>query len=349
MKGDEQCMFEEIKEQLIDNPEHIVNLLELYGCEKIRIRNKEIRCAREDGANPTAVVIRLTNNEKLYVKDYEVNFSGDLINYFVQIKGVPFRDVMNAVKHELNIDSIYNYKRRTQLFGGIYSSIGRHSDEISVTTYPDEILQQYGNTPNLMWLKDSISFETQRKWSVGFDVFTQRATLPIRTPSGEIMAIKGRFNGEPDEFVPKYLYIVEGAMSQTLFGYSENYNMLYEGNIIIVESEKSVLKLDSWGYNNVVALGSNSLSSAQAKLILSLNPKSVTFMLDKNLPFSNTKRNADLLKSFCVMKELDIRYWNWQENLTLPPKSAPCDATVDEWHSVLANEIEDIERIKIEE
>ena len=340
-------MFEEIKEQLIDNPEHIVNLLELYGCEKIRIRDKEIRCAREAGANPTAVAIRLIGNENLFVKDYEMNFSGDLINYFVKVKEIQFRDVMNSIKNELHLDSIYNYKRKTALFGGIYSRVMRPNDEPSVTTYPEEILKEYGNTPNLLWLKDGISLETQRKWNIGFDVCSQRITMPIRTSSGEVMSIKGRFNGEPDEFIPKYLYVVEGPMSQTLFGYSENYNMLYEGNIIIVESEKSVLKLDSWGYNNVVALGSNSLSAAQAKLILSLNPQSVTFMLDKDLPLANTKRNADLLKSFCVMKELDVRYWNWTENITLPSKSAPCDSTIDEWHSILASEIEDIEEIGV--
>lgn len=50
-------------------------------------------------------------------------------------------------------------------------------------------------------------------------------------------------------------------MSQTLFGYSENYSSLYENDVWIVESEKLVLKMDSWGYNNVVALGSNLLST----------------------------------------------------------------------------------------
>lgn len=336
-------MFEEIKEQLIDNPEHIVNLLELYGCEKVRIRNREIRCAREEGANPTAVVIRLMNNENLFVKDYEMNFSGDLINYFVKVKEISFRDVMAAIKNELHLDSIYNCKKKTALFGGIYSRVMRPSDEPSITTYPEEILKQYGNTPNLMWLKDGINLATQRKWCVGYDTETQRATLPIRAATGEIIAVKGRANFELDEFTPKYLYTHQGSMSQTLFGYSENYNMLYENHVFVLESEKSVLLLDSYGYNNAVALGSNSLSTTQAKLLLSLNPQSITFMLDKDLPFENTKRNVDLLRSFCTMRNINIRYWNWENNLSLPPKSAPCDAGIDEWHYILANEIEDIE------
>ena len=163
------------------------------------------------------------------------------------------------------------------------------------------------------------------------------------------MAIKGRANFELDEFTPKYLYIVQGPMSQTIFGYSENYSSLYEGDVLIFESEKSVLKLDSWGYSNAVALGSNSLSTTQCKLLLSLNPKSVTFMLDKSLPLENTKRNVDLLKTFCSMRQIQIRYWNWENNITLDEKSAPCDNSKTEFEYILQNEVVDIKNLTKEE
>ena len=342
-------MFEEIKEKLLEQPEYIINILETFDCHKARINGREIRCAREENSNPTAVVIRLTNNENLLVKDYELNTVLDLINYLIKVKSASFKDVMNAIKQELHLDSIYNYKRKVGLFGGLYDKISRSNGEISVTTYPEEILEQYGNTPNLLWLKDGISLSTQRKWSIGYDVESQRITMPIRTSTGEIMAIKGRANFELDEFTPKYLYIVNGPMSQTLFGYSENYSSLYENEILVVESEKSVLILDSWGYNNVVALGSNSLSTTQAKLLMSLNPKRVTFLLDKSLSLENTKRNADLLKTFCTMRLTEICYWNWEDNLTLDEKSAPCDDTKAEFEYILKHEIEPIENLEEDE
>ena len=342
-------MFEEIKEKLLEQPESIINILETFNCHKARINGREIRCAREENSNPTAVVIRLANNENLLVKDYELNTVLDLINYLIKVKNASFKDVMNVIKQELHLDSIYNYKRKVGLFGGLYDKISRSNGEISVITYPEEILKQYGNTPNTLWLKDGISLSTQRKWGIGYDVLSQRITLPIRTSTGEIMAIKGRLNGNPEEFEPKYLYIENGPMSQTLFGYSENYSSLYENEIIVVESEKSVLILDSWGYNNVVALGSNSLSPTQAKLLISLNPKRVIFMLDKSLSLDNTKRNADLLKTFCTMRQLEIRYWNWEDNLTLDDKAAPCDDTKDEFEYILANEIEPIENLEDED
>lgn len=349
MIGGVKDVFEEVKSKLLEQPESIVNILETFGFDKIRRNHREIRAAFEPGMNPTAVVIRLQDNENLFVKDYERNFSYDFINYLIKSKNIPFKDVMNAIKQELHLDSIYNYKKRVGLFGGIYNNISRSNGEIDVTTYPEEILEQYGNTPCTLWLSDGISLSTQRKWSVGFDVLSQRITLPIRTSTGEIMAIKGRLNGEPGEFEPKYLYLINGPMSQTLFGYSENYSSLYENEILVVESEKSVLKLDSWGYNNVVALGSNSLSATQAKLLISLNPKCVTFLLDKSLSLENTKRNAELLKTFCAMRQLEIKYWDWEDNITLEDKSAPCDDTKTEFEYILQQEIKPIEELTEEE
>lgn len=339
-------MFEEIKLKLLEQPESIEHILDTFNFDRIRRNQKEIRCAFEQGMNPTAVVIRLQDNDNLFVKDWERNISLDLINYLVKSKNIPFKDVMNVIKQELHLESIYNYKRRVGLFNGIYDNISRQNSEMSVTTYPEEILKQYGNTPNMLWLKDGISLETQRKWNVGYDVLSQRITLPIRSATSELIGVKGRCNYEPDEYEAKYLYLTPSCpMSQTLFGYSENYSSLYENDVWIVESEKSVLKMSSWGYNNVVALGSNSLSTTQCKLLLSLNPKSVTFMLDKSLPLENTKRNAELLKTFCTMRQIRIRYWSWIDNITLPDKSAPCDDTKDEFEYILENEIEPIENL----
>ena len=343
-------MFEQVKERLLEQPEAIEHILDTFGFARIRKNHREIRCAFEEGMNPTAVVIRLQDNENLFVKDWERNISLDMINYLIKSKNIPFKDVMNVIKQVLHLDSIYNYKKKVGLFNGLYDRISRSNSDVEVTTYPEEMLKQYGNTPCLLWLRDGISLETQRRWGVGYCVESQRITLPIRTSTSELMGIKGRCNYDPDQYEAKYLYLTPSCpMSQTLFGYSENYSSLYENDVWLVESEKSVLLLDSMGYNNVVALGSNSLSTTQAKLILSLNPKSVTFLLDKDLPLENTRRNAELLKTFCTMRQLNLYYWNWTDNITLSPKSAPCDEGLDEFKYIMQNEIEPIESLEDDE
>lgn len=68
-------------------------------------------------------------------------------------------------------------------------------------------------------------------------------------------------------------------------------------------------------------------------------------MLDKSLPLENIKRNAELLRTFCTMRQLQIRYWNWIDNITLDDKSAPCDDTKDELEYILTTEIELIKKL----
>lgn len=339
-------MFEEVKKQLVNDPESIQRILEIFGFDKIRIRSTEIRCAFEYGMNPTAIVIRLKDNDNLFVKDYERNVSYDLITYLVKEKCVEFKTVLSIIKEEIGIESFHKFKRPAKLFGGLYDGIKKKKNSTEIKAYPESILDQYEKIPNLRWLRDGISFKTQMKWGVGYDIESQRITLPIRSPYGELMAVKARANFELSEFEPKYLYLYSGAMSQTLFGLSDNYDALYGGDIMVFESEKSVMLLDEWGYKNAVALGSNSLSTAQAKLIMSLNPRSVTFMLDKDLPLENTKRNVDVLREFCKMRTLAINYWNWENNLDLGEKCAACDGSREVFEYILENEIEDIRTIQ---
>ena len=339
-------MLEEVKSKLIENPEQIQHILEAFDFDKVRIRNNEIRCAFEHGMNPTAIVIRLRNNENLFVKDYERNVSYDLVTYIVKEKCVKFKDVLNVIKQETGIESLYNYKKKVGLFGGVYDSVLKNKDEADVKTYPEKFLDKYERVPNLRWLNDGISLETQMKWNVSYDVESQRIVFPIRTHTGEICAIKGRANFELSEYEPKYLYLQPGPMSATLYGYSENYDSLYEGDVLVFESEKSVLLLDSWGYHNAVALGSNSLSPTQAKLLMSLSPRSVTFMLDNNLPLENTKRNVDVLQSLCTMKTTEIKFWDWMYTLDIDEKSAPCDSGKEVFEYILKNEIENVKELK---
>jgi hypothetical protein len=49
------------------------------------------------------------------------------------------------------------------------------------------------------------------------------------------------------------------------------------------------------------------------------------------------------------MRQLEIRYWNWENNITLDDKAAPCDDTKAEFEYILANEIEPIENLEEDE
>ena len=49
------------------------------------------------------------------------------------------------------------------------------------------------------------------------------------------------------------------------------------------------------------------------------------------------------------MRQLDIRYWSWIDNITLSDKSAPCDDAKEEFEYILQHEIEPIENLEEDE
>ena len=332
-------MISELKKQLLENPENICTLLEEFDFAHITLKRNEIRFARNsDGGHN--IRIRL-NDEYLNVTDYVNSIHTDIISYIIKEKHTDFRSVLAAIKRILNLSDDWRPQSRRLIFGGVYEHI-IHMADSSPKTYDESILDEYLKVPNERFQRDNISLEAQMKFGIGYDVCTDRITIPIRDQHGSLMGIKGRRNHETDnEEDPKYLYLVPCQMSKTLFGYSTNYSSMYGGTVIVFESEKSVLQCASYGYHNAVALGSNSLSEYQAKMILSLNPQKVIFMLDSDLPLENTKRNIDMLRSVAIMRDLQINYFDWTECLELPAKASPSDEGKEVFEYILAENIKD--------
>lgn len=335
-------MLKELKNELLNNPQYIINILETYDFYKPHIKNNEIRCGLAEGHNPTAIRIKLDNNENLFVKDFVRNFNYDIIIYIIKTRNVEFIDVLKVIKTELGIADFYNFNTQKSVFGGFYDKIHKTNSDLYVKSYDESILNDYQNIYNSRFAKDNISFLTQECFQIGYSLETQRITIPIRNAYGEIIGIKGRANWEVDAEEPKYLYLVSCSMSSTLYGYCQNYKYLSNGDIIIFEAEKSVLQCHSYGIYNCVSLGSNSLSITQCKLLMELNPKKIIFMLDKSLDYENTKINITKLSAFTRMFDTQIYWWDWTKNKTLPDKSSPSDFGKEVFKEILKNEIVEV-------
>lgn len=342
-------MLNDLKEKLITNADSLIKLLEFFGFEKISLRVSEIRFARDDDGGANNIQIRLDNNDGIFVKDYVKNINSDIISYIMQEKGVDFKTVLDAIKNILNLSDTWKEQKKINLFGGFYDTIGSKF-EAPIATYPESIMDQYENVGNTLWVKDGIHIETQRVFGVRFDVANNLIVFPWRNDLGQIIAVKGRYNGIPDEDMPKYYYPQRGNISYFLYGFSENYPNLYRcENLYVFESEKSVMKCYENGFRTCVALGSHSLSTAQASLIIQLQPQNVVFMLDKDLDYSETLKNAKILKEYTGFSNIKIKMWDWKKNKTLGPKSSPCDDSKKVFEDIINKEIVDIKIKKVEE
>ena len=246
-------MISDIKQELLNNPDKIRELLEIYDFHNISIKHNYISFGRSEDSRKDAIAIFLKDNSYLNVKDFSRNEHGDIFSYIARTKGTNFADVLFTAKNVLGITETSFHKRR-EVFGGFYSGINKIQTEVEQNLIDESFLNRFDTIPNLRFIQDRISISTQAKYKIGYSWLDNAITIPMRDCEGRLIGIKGRKNYECDE--DKYFYIKPCRCSYNLFGYSENYSEMYESDVIILESEKSVMQLDSYEIYNSVALGS---------------------------------------------------------------------------------------------
>ena len=330
-------MLSDVKKELINHPDKLKDVLEHFGYCNIVIRPKYISFGRDEKSSKKSIVINLENNEYLYTIDYARNIRKDIFSYIIEQRKVEFIDVLNEVRHALGITDYYDFFDNKGIFGGFYEKIRKRRTN-KVNTYDDSILDCYVNCGNIRFLADNISLLSQKFFKIKYDVESQGIVIPIRNQFGQLMGVKERFNYDVPDGEMKYFYAVPCSMSQTLFGYSQNYEFLVDNTIYIFEAEKSCMQCYSYGIRNCVSLGSGSISIQQVKMLLELNPKRIIFLHDVGYGLENIMRNIDMVKNYSRFTEVELGYWSYfgrgYEN-----KVSPSDLGKECLENILQNEI----------
>lgn len=295
----------ELKKRLLNNPQHIENILEKYNFHNIDVRSREIRCGIEEDTNNTSIRIKL--NENLSASDFGRDIHGDLFSLIMKSRDVELKDIIQTVKSELGITYI-EFTRTKKIFGGFYDNIKRRNrSKGEVKKYDLSIMQDYLNKYNTLFLKDGINFVTQKKFKVGVDHTSSRITVPWFDSEGSLVGIEGRYMGDykKDE-VSKWMPVIPFSKIHFLFGYNVNYPYLQSSDEIYVgESSKFVMQLDSLGIYSAVALGGNSIHNQQIKQLSWLNPKKIILCFDEGLDEEVIKRQVE--KTKILLKFFDIK------------------------------------------
>lgn len=307
-------MLKEIKKELLDNPEKLKELLEYFNFYNVHIHQSYISFGRAQDTSKKSIVIRLEKNDYLYVTDYARNISKDLFSYISEQRLVDFKDIIGVVRNILGVDDFGLFNESRGIFGGFYEKIRKRS-EYSVRTYDESILDKYIPLANKRFVDDNISIAAQQFFGIRYDVESQGIVIPIHNQIGELIGAKIRCNYEVQDGEMKYYYLIPCQASQTLYGYSQNYNYLTNNIIYIYEAEKSIMQCFSYGIRNCVALGSGSISRKQVRMLLELNPKKIIFMHDVGYDLENILRNINMVKNYSRFSEVELGYWDFFDRL----------------------------------
>lgn len=330
-------MLKEIKKELLNQPEKLKEVLEHYNFHNVIIHQSYISFGRSVDSSKKSIVIRLTNNDYLYVKDYARNIQKDLFTYISEQRLAEFADILSTVKSVLNITDYYDFFGDRGIFGGFYERI-RKRNISKINTYDESLLDKYKMYGNARFVKDHISIDAQQFFGIRYDVESQGIVIPIRNQLGQLMGIKVRCNYEVEDGEMKYYYLIPCAMSQTLFGYSQNYNYLVDNTVYILESEKSVMQCYSYGIRNCVALGSGSISNKQVQMLFELNPKKIIFLHDTGFKQEYLDRNITMIKNYSRFSEVEIGYWDY-DGKDYEDKVSPSDLGKYKFEQIINTEI----------
>ena len=267
-------MITKIKESLIDDIDKIRNILEEIGCLKIKLVKDNFKFANDDEGTFSGNGNTL-NIHTLSYCSYSHNIRGDILTLVSYKRNTELGGAIKWLADFLGLDWEYREKKPITLpFSGFFMNFEKVQEEnYKYETYDDSIVRKYEECGlSLYWIKDGISALTQEHFRIGYDPYSMRITIPWFDEIGRCIGFQGRLDrSEVEDWECKYLPVIPFFKGNTLYGLYQAYNDIQnKGEVIIVESEKSVLKAYQIGITNVVAIGCHSLSPRQIKIIKSL-------------------------------------------------------------------------------
>lgn len=268
-------MITKIKDNLYNNEEKIRDILENLEFTKIRRMGNCYKFAW-DGEGANTGVGNSLNIENLKFSSFSHKIFGDIITMVQVRRNTELSGAIKWLADFLKLDWEYKPKKDNIVlpFQGFFLEYEKVQEEnYTFKTYDDSIVRKYEECGlSLYWIKDGISALTQEHFRIGYDPYSMRITIPWFDEIGRCIGFQGRLDrSEVEDWECKYLPVIPFFKGNTLYGLYQAYNDIQnKGEVIIVESEKSVLKAYQMGITNVVAIGCHSLSPRQIKIIKSL-------------------------------------------------------------------------------
>jgi DNA primase len=323
----------ELKRYIFENKK-ITFVLEQLGCQYIKYNHNKnyYSCSNPDGDNKAAVTI--SNDKYLNCRNFTRNLNNDnadLITLAQFYQKVDFRSTIKHLHKVLGLELSYFTKpiQKAELKKNpldIFTRVLKRRPRTNVLTF--DILSEnafYDFVPyiHMNFFREGVIKRTIDKFGLAYSYRYQRTVIPMRYwATGELLGFNMRSSIDNCELldIKKYYLTPNYPKSFNLFGLWENYEGIIEsGYIVIVESEKYVLKRHSRLDETCVALSGHTMSDEQVRIILGLDVKEIVISLDNDLTVQDCRHLCEKFYGIRIVSYIHDR-WN-----LLPQKSNASD------------------------
>lgn len=313
--------IKELKRYIYDG-NYVEQILESIECHHIKyhVSGEYWTFANATGDNNNAVT--LYNNESLTCVNYtrqmiKSNRATDIFDLVSYTKELSFFDSLKFICDKIGISYYHNFDEDVPDSFKILKMIKEMKsgveieEEIPLKPVSEKIISYYKQYVNEIFYEDHIDYSTQKIFEIGFDCQTNRYTIPIRSEIGDLLGVKGRyFYRDVPTNENKYIYLEPCSKSKILYGLNKTINYIHSvGSIYIMEAEKSVMQLWSYGNRNSVSIGGKMISQYQINMIVRLGVK-IIFCFDKDVKKEEyeiiAKKFPDAISIYYMYDEDDI-------------------------------------------
>lgn len=334
----------DLKTYLAKNPDLIEKVLDECDFYNIHTQDKNIRCGWDyDSHSGNSILIDI---ETLYCKSFSKGIRGDIITLVQEKLKISFTDAINKICEIIGYKGKKKKQKTKEIFGGVFNNFNnkKKNENTEIKIYNEDILNKYLKIPNKRFIDDGIGILTQLEYEIMYDTISNRIIIVWRDTNGRIIGIVGRLNKDNiSNEESKYLSLVPFKKSKALYGLNQNYkNILTSGTIVVSESEKSVMQMNTFGIKNAVSLGCCSISNCQKNTILSSSPKNIIIAFDEGLEQEKIVNEAEKLKTVNPFMDNTNIYYIYDKNgdiLKKGSKHSPSDLGKDNFKNLIQNHL----------
>lgn len=228
----------------------------------------------------------------------------DIIGLVEHVLDISFGMAMNYICDKVGISrGTYKEeaKQKTEDCGwdliNTYKKEQKPLEPPKITIRDKNLLNGFYNLAHPNFLNDGISKRTLTKFNIKFDILNNRIIIPHYDKDNNLIAIRCRNLNEEQLKHAKYMpiYINNELLSAPSAGYFYGLNFNLDNilkcrKVILVESEKAVMQLDTMfnGEGIALALSGSSISIWQVEILKQLGVEEVILGLDKEFESCKT-------------------------------------------------------------
>ena len=162
-------------------------------------------------------------------------------------------------------------------------------ESAELTAYDPAILSAFDHLYPTEWLEYGITRNSMDKFGIGWYARQACISIPV-VQNGQLVGVRGRYTRQQDVDKGKYrpIAMLDGTVlkfstNQCLYGLDQNKSDIEKcRQVLLFESEKSILKADSWHIHNALAVFGSNISKRHIEMLLELGVNDVVLCMDSD-------------------------------------------------------------------